>query len=132
MVRVNAANNHFSRSLGSPELWGRETEGLEVVSKAHAPHPPATPLLLFPAHIQAWDMDNLVADNAGRSQSQLLHPHNKSPSTAVAAAPQEEACEEGGAGVLLYYKYVDLGEAWRSAVKDWYLHHCGVEGLRGR
>eukprot|EP00752_Nemacystus_decipiens_P009767 g8723.t1 len=56
----------------------------------------------------------------------------ESPSTAVVTAPQE-ACEGGrGAGVLLYYKYVDLGEERRSAVKDWYLQHCGAEGLRGR
>lgn len=67
--------------------------------------------------------------SAGRCELQLLH-QEKSPSTA-AAAPQETS-DEGGAGVLLYYNYVDIGEARRSAVRDWYLKHCGVEGLRGR
>lgn len=65
------------------------------------------------------------------SELLLHHRQKKSPCTVV-TAPQE-ACEEGeGAGVLLYYKYVDLGEDRRSAVKGWYLRHCGAEGLRGR
>ena len=34
--------------------------------------------------------------------------------------------------VLLYYKYVNLGEQRRAAVQDWYLQSCGAEGLRGR
>lgn len=34
--------------------------------------------------------------------------------------------------VLLYYKYLDLGEHGRAAVSDWYRHHCLAEGLRGR
>lgn len=35
-------------------------------------------------------------------------------------------------GVLLYYKYVDLGEEGRAVVKNWYEHHCEKEQLRGR
>ncbi|CAM9305848.1 unnamed protein product, partial [Ectocarpus sp. 8 AP-2014] len=49
---------------------------------------------------------------------------------AVAAAPREASEETGG--VLLYYKYIPLGEEGRAVVKDWYVEHCGVERLRGR
>lgn len=46
---------------------------------------------------------------------------------------KEQTDEEVGGGILLYYKYVGLGEDDRRAVvKDWYLQHCGDEGLRGR
>lgn len=34
--------------------------------------------------------------------------------------------------VLLYYKYVSLGEERRGTVQEWYLQSCGAEGLRGR
>lgn len=40
--------------------------------------------------------------------------------------------EATNAGVLLYYKYVDLGDAGRAVVKDWYGRHCEREQLRGR
>ncbi|CAN0444756.1 unnamed protein product, partial [Ectocarpus sp. 12 AP-2014] len=56
-------------------------------------------------------------------QQQQQHP-------AVAAAPREASEETGG--VLLYYKYIPLGEEGRSVVKDWYVEHCGVDQLRGR
>ncbi|CAB1109228.1 unnamed protein product [Ectocarpus sp. CCAP 1310/34] len=49
---------------------------------------------------------------------------------AVAAAPRGASEDTGG--VLLYYKYIPLGEEGRTAVKDWYVEHCGVERLRGR
>lgn len=35
-------------------------------------------------------------------------------------------------GVLLYYKYIDLGEAGRAEVQSWYERDCGLQGLRGR
>lgn len=35
-------------------------------------------------------------------------------------------------GVLLYYKYVKLGNQKRGTVKDWYERACRQEGLRGR
>lgn len=50
---------------------------------------------------------------------------------AARAETLKEANEEGP-GVLLYYKYIGLGEYRRAIVKEWYLEHCGVEGLRGR
>ncbi|CAM9760371.1 unnamed protein product, partial [Ectocarpus sp. 13 AM-2016] len=56
-------------------------------------------------------------------QQQQQHP-------AVAVAPREASEETGG--VLLYYKYIPLGEEGRAVVKDWYVEHCGVERLRGR
>lgn len=77
-------------------------------------------------------LDILDDDNAAHAGPKMLHQQDKSPATAVAAAPQEAVEEGGGTGVLLYYKYVHLGEERRSAVKDWYLQHCRVEGLRGR
>lgn len=35
-------------------------------------------------------------------------------------------------GILLYYKYLYLGEDGREAVRDWYENACKREGLRGR
>eukprot|EP00903_Cladosiphon_okamuranus_P013386 g12474.t1 len=79
------------------------------------------------------DIGILDGDNAAHAVPIPLHQQQKIPSTAVAAAPQQAVEEEGGTGgVLLYYKYVHLGEERRSTVKDWYLQRCGVEGLRGR
>lgn len=56
--------------------------------------------------------------------------------TDVSGAPVDDSPRRGpkapNAGVLLYYKYVDLGEAGRAVVKDWYGHHCEREQLRGR
>ncbi|CAM9225888.1 unnamed protein product [Laminaria digitata] len=47
--------------------------------------------------------------------------------------PQRVQTAEGASeAVLLYYKYVNLGEERRAAVQDWYLHSCSAEGLRGR
>lgn len=96
---------------------------------AHAPHLSVNHICSLPTFAsKPGDMDVLDDDNAGGPELQLLH-QKKRPS--AVAAPQE-ASEEGDAGVLLYYKYVNLGEARRSAAKGWYLQHCGAEGLRGR
>lgn len=65
---------------------------------------------------RGWPMSDALGDKSGepkpRQQQQLLH--------------------DEGDGVLLYYKYIDLGEYRRALVKDWYLHQCHVDGLRGR
>lgn len=42
------------------------------------------------------------------------------------------ALASGGGGVLLYYKYLDLGEDGREAIRGWYEHACRSKGLRGR
>lgn len=44
----------------------------------------------------------------------------------------KQTAEGASEAVLLYYKYVSLGEERRAAVQDWYLKSCGAEGLRGR
>ena len=43
-----------------------------------------------------------------------------------------EGGHDASEAVLLYYKYVHLGEERRAAVREWYLQSCGAEGLRGR
>lgn len=75
-------------------------------------------------------MSTLDEGGAGSPELRVLHHRGSRTPTAVGAP--HEASEEGGAGVLLYYKYVDLGEERRSAVKNWYLQRCGAENLRGR
>ncbi|CBN74575.1 conserved unknown protein [Ectocarpus siliculosus] len=68
-------------------------------------------------------MDPSLDPSARCCDQQQQHP-------AVAAAPREASEETGG--ILLYYKYIPLGEEGRAVVKDWYVEHCGVERLRGR
>lgn len=58
-------------------------------------------------------------------------PQVQQMSPRAAEAPQEVGGGSAG-GVLLYYKYVDLGEERRPVIRDWYLERCGAEGLRGR
>lgn len=47
------------------------------------------------------------------------------------ATPLEEQ-PKGNEGVLLYYKYVNLGEEERASAKEWYTRECLREELRGR
>ncbi|CAM9357250.1 unnamed protein product [Scytosiphon promiscuus] len=68
--------------------------------------------------IRDWATRYTHDDHAGESE-----PHHHQ---------HHQHQEEEGDGVLLYYKYVDLGSDRRAVVKDWYRHQCGVEGLRGR
>ncbi|CAM9976845.1 unnamed protein product [Ectocarpus sp. 4 AP-2014] len=68
-------------------------------------------------------MESSLEPSSSCCDHQQQHP-------AVAATPREASGETGG--VLLYYKYIPLGEDGRAAVKDWYVEHCGVERLRGR
>ena len=96
------------------------------------PTKPVNPPPLSRTGLQVRDMDNLDDANARHSELQLNHDPEKSTSTAAITAPQQTSEDGGGAGVLLYYKYVDLREELRSAVRDWYLHNCGFEGLQGR
>ncbi|CAM9981067.1 unnamed protein product, partial [Choristocarpus tenellus] len=37
-----------------------------------------------------------------------------------------------GEGVLLYYKYIPIGEEWRSSIQAWYELVCRQGRLRGR
>lgn len=46
--------------------------------------------------------------------------------------PPPETARHARAGVLLYYKYLELGEEGREAVRDWYQRACELDGLQGR
>lgn len=47
-------------------------------------------------------------------------------------APQAKAVVAHPNGVLLYYKYITLGEEGRDAIKGWYERNCLDNLLRGR